>query len=129
MANDFPAIGSALYNAIGGTAAVPAVYYALAPQGSTPPYTIIQRQSGVDEHTFDEQGVSAVYMVKVISNRIWPGEAWLAYGTVHAALDNAQLSVSGYSALRCERINTVEFIDGERYWNVGGLYRVDVWEA
>lgn len=129
MANDMMAVGSALYNALGGTAATPTVYYALAPQGSTPPYTIVQRQSGVDEHTFSEQGVSAAYVVKVVSNRIWPGEAWTAYGTVHASLDNVQLTVSGYSALRCERINTIEYLDNERFWHVGGLYRVDIWEV
>jgi hypothetical protein len=127
MANDFTALGSALYSKLGGTAASPAVYYALAPQGSTPPYVIVQRLNAVDEYTFSGEGVSADYVVKVISNRQWPVEAWNAYGTVHSTLQGASLSITGFSALRCERRSTVEYIDPERFWHVGGVYRVEAW--
>lgn len=127
MANDFTAFGSALYSALGGGTASPAVYYAMAPQGSTPPYVIVQRQSALDERTFTGQGVSADYVVKVISNRQWPNEAWNAYGTVHATLDSKQLNITGYTALRCERRSTIEYLDPERFWHVGGVYRIDAW--
>lgn len=127
MANDLTAFGSAIYSKLGGTAASPAVYYALAPQGSQPPYIIVQRLSAVDEYTFTGQGVSADYVVKVVSNRQWPVEAWNAYGTVHSTLQDASLSITGFTALRCERRSTVEYIDPERYWHVGGIYRVEAW--
>ena len=129
MANDFSAFASAVYAAIGGTAATPAAYYALAPQQATPPYTVFQRMSGSDEYTFTSGGVGADYMVKVISNRQWPGEAYAAYGSVHAVLQGKQLSMTGYTALRCERRTTIEYQDNDRFWHVGGIYRIEGWES
>lgn len=129
MSNDFSAMGSAIYAALGGTAATPRAYYALAPQGATPPYTIYQRMAASDEYTFDSGGVGADYMVKVISNRQWPGEAYAAYGTVHSTLQNAALTATGFTSLRCERRTTIEFQDDDKYWNVGGVYRIEFWEA
>jgi hypothetical protein len=129
VANDFSAFASAVYAALGGSAATPSAYYALAPQGATPPYTVFQRMSGSDEYTFDSAGVGADYVVKVISNRQWLGEAYAAYGTVHAALQGKQLSMTGYTALRCERRTTIEYQDNDRFWHVGGIYRIEAWEA
>ena len=129
MANDFTAFASAVYTALGGTAANPPAYYAIAPQGSTPPYTVFQRMSASDEYTFDSRGVGADYMVKVISNRQWPGEAYNAYGSVHTAIQNAALSISGYTALRCERRTTIEYQDNDRFWHVGGIYRIEGWQT
>ena len=128
MANDFSAFASAVYGALGGTAANPRAYYALAPQGSTPPYTIFQRMSASDEYTFDSAGVGADYLIKVVSNRQWPGEAYAAYGSVHTAVQGKQLSMSGYTALRCERRTTIEYQDNDRFWHVGGIYRIEAWE-
>lgn len=125
MANDQAAFGSAIYSALGGTAASPAVYYALAPQGTEPPYVIFQRQAGVDEYTFTSQTVNTEYVVKVVSNRNWPTEARAAYGTVHNTFQNAALSMTGFTLLRCERVSTIEYIDPDRYWHVGGIYRIE----
>lgn len=129
MANDFSAFASAVYSALGGTAATPAAYYALAPQGSTPPYCVFQRMTGSDEYTFDDGGVNADYLVKIVSNRQWPGEAYAAYGTVHSAMQGKQLTISGFTALRCERRTTVEYQDNDRFWHVGGIYRIEAWET
>lgn len=127
MANDFTAFGSAIYSKLGGTAAVPAVYYALAPQGAQPPYVIVQRLAAADEYTFTSKGVNAEYSIKVVSNRNWPTEAWAAYGTVHNTIQNAALTITGFTALRCERTSTIEYIDPDRYWHVGGVYRIEAW--
>lgn len=129
MVNDFTALGSAIFSKLGGTAAAPAVFYALAPQGSTPPYVLVQRLAAVDEYTFTSGGVSADYVVKVISNRQWAVEAWNAYGTVHSTLQGANLSITGFTGLRCERRSTVEYIDSGRFWHVGGVYRVEAWRT
>ena len=51
-----------------------------------------------------------------------------AYGSVHATLQNAGLTIDGYSALRCERRSTIEYMDGDHFWHVGGIYRIDAWE-
>ncbi len=126
MANDFAVLGSAIYSALGGTAATPKAFYGVAPQGNAYPYTTIHRQAAIDVYTFNSDEVSADYVVKVVSNRQWPGEAYAAYGTVHAALQDAALSVTGYSALRCERQATIEYQDSERFWHVGGIYRIEI---
>lgn len=125
MANDFSALASAVYNALGGSAGTPTPYYALAPQGSQPPYVVFQRMSASDSYTFTSSEVGADYMVKVISNRQWPGEAYNAYGSVHAALQGRALTIGGYQALRCERRTTLEYMDNDRYWHVGGIYRIE----
>lgn len=127
MANDFTAMSSALYSVLNAAATVD-VYYALAPQGSTPPYTIFQRSAAVDDYTFTSAGVSADYIVKVVSNRNWPGEAMEVYGHIHSAMDDATLTISGYSHLRCRRDSSLEFRDDEGFWHVGGIYSVDIHE-
>lgn len=125
MSNDLPAIGSAIYSALGGTAATPRAYYGVAPQGTPYPYTTIHRQAGVDSYTFTSSEVSTDYVVKVISDRQWPGEAYGAYGTVHTALQGKSLTIPGFTALRCERQRTIEYQDADRFWHVGGIYRID----
>lgn len=125
MPNDVVAFASAVYSALGGTAATPPAYYALAPQGATPPYTIFQRMAASDEYTFDSATVSTRYMVKVVSNRQWAGEAAAAYGSVHTALHGQHLNIAGFSALRCERSTEIQYQDGDRFWHVGGIYRIE----
>lgn len=125
MATDFEAIGSALYTALGGTAGT--VYNGLAPQGTAPPYTVFSRQDALDEYTFTSNAVSADYVVKAISNRTWPSsEAYGIYATKHALLQDAALTVTGYTALRCRRQTTLEYRDADGYWHVGGVYRIDI---
>lgn len=126
MANDFTALGSALASHLGTAGTVPA-YYALAPQGQQPPYCIIQRQAAVDEYTFTDGGVSTDYVVKVVSNRNWPGEAYQVYGHIHDAMQDAPLSVTGFQLLRCRRRSTVEYRESSGYWHVGGLYAIHIW--
>jgi hypothetical protein len=126
MANDFAALGSALYARL-GTAGTVGVYYALAPQGGTPPYCIIQRQAGVDEYTFTDGGVSTDYVVKIVSNRQWPNEAYQVYTHIHDALQDAPLTVTGFQLLRCRRRSTIEYREPEGFWHVGGIYRIDLW--
>lgn len=129
MVNDFTAFGSAIYSILGGTAANPPVYYGLAPQGGTPPYIIVSRLNAEDEYTFNSSGVNANYTIKVVSNRIYPNEAWNVYGTVHTTLQNAALSINGFTTLYCQRQNTIEFQDSGKFWNVGGIYRIDGWRT
>ena len=74
MATPHAALGSAIATALsGGTVGV---FDTLAVQGGTPPYVIFQAQSAGDhEYTFSSTGLRADYVVKVLSNRTWPGEA------------------------------------------------------
>src|SRR5210317_2039147 len=112
MANDFTALGSAIYTVLNAAATVN-IYYALAPQGGTPPYAIFQRSAAADNYHFASGGVNADYVLKVISNRNWPSEAQEIYGHLHDAFDDSALSVSGYTYLRCRRDSSLEFRDDE----------------
>lgn len=125
---DFVAIGSALHTACDNASTVP-VYYGRVPQWSALPAIVINRQAAVDEYTFTSAGLSADYQVKVISDRTYPHAAAAAYDSLHGALQGTVLTVTGYTALRCERQSTIEYQDSGGYWHVGGLYRIDVWEA
>lgn len=129
MANYLDPIDAAIYTALGGDSADPPVFYALAPQGTPAPYIIYQLQDGVDERTFTDAGFMAEYMVKAVSRDLWPTEARSVYAEAHEALEGTQLTVDGFNALRCERRNVFEFPDGESFWNVGGVYRIQVWST
>lgn len=130
MANEFTAFGSALFSRI-GTATGMTAHYGIAPQGGTPPYIIYQRLSGVDDYTFgktsNDRGLSVEYEVKVISNREWPGEAQTRAGSIDALMHDAPLNVSGFTTWHCRRKRTIEFRDTAGFWNVGGIYRIEVW--
>ena len=128
----FSALGSALYTAIGtaiGTVTPMAVYESLAPQGSVFPYTLFTQQVARDEYTFTSRGVSASYQVKVVSNRQFASEARTAYDRLHANLQDAPLTVTGYNLLRMRRETTIQYQDPDRFWHVGGIYRIDIEEA
>jgi hypothetical protein len=130
MADAYSAIGSAL-NSYVGTAIGVSLYMNRAPQGGTPPYAVWQYQAAIDDYVFgdgDDSIVDADVVVRVVSNRHWPGEALLTYGgSVHPRIQNAPLSVSGYRVLRVERLSAIPpYQDSQQYWHVGGLYRISV---
>lgn len=127
--SDFAALGSAIRSQL-GTALGVGVYYALKPQGTgTYPIVVFQRMDSVDGYTFGGtagQEVSTDYMVKIIGQEMGPTELYALYGSVHSRLQGAALTVTGWSALRCERRTTVEYRDADGYWHVGGIYRIDL---
>jgi hypothetical protein len=131
MANDFTAIGSAVYSRLGSVGTV-SVYQDLAPQGAAVPYCVFQRQTATDDYVFGPgQGtaaiVEAIYTVRVVSNRYNAAEAQIVYGgNTHPAMQDAPLSVTGYTVLRCRRESIIQYQDNDKYWHVGGLYRLEV---
>ena len=128
MAKDYTAIGSAIYSLLSGAATV-SIYNQRAPQGGTPPYGIFARQSATDERTFTSAGVGSDYAVKVVSNRVWPGEATEVYQGLHNIMEDGALSLTGFTLLRNQRGSTFEYQDADGFWHVGGLYRIEVEES
>lgn len=139
MPNDFALLGSAIvarlgtvqytYTANSGSATTGSVgvYNTLGPQGSAVPYIVFQQAAGSDEYTFNTRSESLDYIVKAVSNRTYPGaQAYPIYGGAHDALQDASLSVSGYTVLRCRRMSRFEYRDQDGYWHVGGTYRIDI---
>lgn len=125
MATPHAALGSALTTVLsGGTVSA---YDTLAVQGGTPPYAIFQAQNpGLQSYTFSGTELRADYVVKVLSNRTWPGEAQQVYNHIHNLMQNAALSVSGYRVLRCRLTTGIKYRDEDGFWHVGGVYRIDL---
>lgn len=126
MADSFSAMGSALYAKIAPLNGS-AIYDIVASATVTPPYEVFQRVDGADWYTFNTSGEELLYMVKSISDRYWPHTAYARYGTVHAAIQDATLTVPGFSQLRFRRVNTIgPYQDNEKFWHVGGVYRCEI---
>lgn len=135
MTNPAASLGSAVYGVLNAAGTV-SVYNTLAPQSATPPYCVFQVQNaGVDEYTFGTANTtvitSADYLVQVLSNRVWPGEAAEVYTHIHAAMQDAAPGtlLPGYTLLRCRRASSIQFRDPDGYWHVGGVYRIDVQQS
>lgn len=128
--NEAAALGSALYSKLSGAGTAQGVnlYYALAPQGSVPaPYAIVQQQASVDDYAFGSyREVSADYVVKIVSDDEYPTGSYALYDLYDAALQDAALSVSGWSVLRVRRVSRIEYQDTRKFWHVGGLFRIDL---
>lgn len=128
MATDYEAMGSALHSRL-GTAMGGKVYRDIAPQGVVPPYIIWGRVAGADEYTFNGSGITLEYYVKGVSNRLWNTQAYQAYGSAHALMQDAPLNVSGYTVLRVRRTSTFDYADNENFQHVGGNYAIEIWKT
>ena len=138
--SDFRAMGSALYARMGtvsytynSSGTVPTTrtlgtFDSLATQGGTvTPYVIFALQDSLDDYAFgNKRGESADYLLKVVSDRATPSaQAYTIYEQAHDALQDAALSITGSTVLRVRRRSRVAYIDNEKYWHVGGIYRLD----
>ena len=122
--NPVMSVGSALYTVL--SAGTVGAFNSLAPQGSTPPYVVFQLQAGTEEYTFTSNGSRMDWVVKVLINRLWPGEAADVYSATHDLVQDAALTVTGYTAQRCRRIGELQYRDPDGFWHVGGTYRIDI---
>ena len=104
------------------------VFNGLAPQGTAPPYVVFSAMSKMDDYwSYTGRGAEAVYMIKAISRSAWPKEAGDIDTQVDSVMQDASLSITGFSLLACRReedIYLVENQDGVIYQHVGGLYRI-----
>jgi hypothetical protein len=110
------------------------VFRSVSPQGTPEPYVIVDLVTHRDElemNSGDAAYESALYLVKAVHGSTSGAAAQSAADRIHALLNNASLSVTGYSLMllfREERIAYVEIDDNSdhRYQHRGGLYRVMV---
>lgn len=125
MVNQFMALGSAIYGYLNQASTVP-VYGHLAAQGSAMPYVTFHALANMQEYTFDSEGLGADYVIKVLSNRTYPdAEAYPIWTHIGTAMQNANLTIPGYTLLRCESRGAIEFQDSDQFWNVGYIYRIE----
>lgn len=127
MAHDYGALGSAMYRLVDSATTLP-VYGERAPQGTVTPYVIFTLQDLQDQRTFTSHGITADYVVKVVSSDYWPGSALAQYDAIHAAIENGG-SISGYTLTRMERQSSIMYREPAGFWHVGGLYQVEGWEV
>ena len=125
MADSFSALGSAIYAKIAPVNGS-AIYDTLAPSDVQPPFEIFQRMTGTDWHTFNTRGENLEYMIKSVSDRDWQGVAYARYGTIHATVEDATFTITGFTQLRFRRISTINYQDKDLYWHAGGIYRVEL---
>ena len=104
------------------------VFNGVAPQGTEPPFVVFSAMAKTDDYfAYSERGGQAVYMVKAIDRSPWPKSAGDIDTQIDSALQDAALSISGYSLISCRReedIYLVEDLSGVMYQHVGGLYRI-----
>lgn len=93
------------------------------------PYVIYQYISKIDVYaTYTIRSGEAIYMVKALSDKPWPKEALDIDTQIDAALQDANLSISGFTQLRCRRENDmpslIEDLGGKTIHQIGGIYRI-----
>ena len=104
------------------------VFNSVAPQGAEPPFVVFQAMSKTDDYfAYTGRGAEAVDMVKAIDQSPWPKSAGDIDTQVDSVMQDASLSITGFSLLSCRReedIYLVEDQEGVIYQHVGGLYRI-----
>jgi hypothetical protein len=132
VANLIAALDAALFTALNIAAvnnvATGGVYSRRAPQGTVSPYLIYNLQSKVDDYwAYTKRGGQALYLVKAVSKALWPKEAQDIDTQIDTALQDATLTITGFSQIYCRREANLEFpeeVDGVIYQHVGGIYRI-----
>lgn len=139
----FAAMGSALSGALGtiqytyntsgtaGTVSTLPTYNTQATQGTATPYIIYQLQDSLGQYVFgNKSGESADYVVKVVSNKLTPSaQAYAIYDHLHEVLQDASLTIVGAYPLRVRQISRIEYQDTQKFWHVGGIFRIDAWNT
>ena len=132
MANLRVNLDTAIFDALNvatiTNAAPGGVFNGVAPQGTEPPFVVFSAMAKTDDYfAYSERGGQAVYMVKAIDRSPWPKSAGDIDTQIDSALQDAALSISGYSLISCRReedIYLVEDLSGVMYQHGGGLYRI-----
>lgn len=106
-----------------------AIYHNQAPAGAQFPYVIFQKQSGVPTESFGDPDAmdTDVWLVKAVDRDTSADDAEAAAARIKALLNDAPLSISGYTLLYLRRQSDVEYpevTDGQTYQHVGSLFRL-----
>lgn len=140
MATGMNAFGAALYSKLSNTAALtsllsggtasPSVYEIMAPQSSDPPYVVFQAQAPSTPQRTLSGGTAyenALYTVKGVTESWSAASAGTIADKIDAALDNAALTVTGYTHMTCHRVQNVDYVEvveGKRFNHRGAVYRL-----
>ena len=103
------------------------VYNTQARKNTKPPYVIFQIMSKLDEHSFNGRYANSLYMVKAVSQSEWPKEALDVDTEIDTVMEDASLTVTGFSPLLCRRESDfvmAETVNGQSWQHAGGVYRI-----
>lgn len=125
------AIRTALYGKLttsGGTALWGTrVYYKQAPQSAATPYVVFDHISGGDANMAPSRIVDTFFQAICYTHDAATARTGGEY--IEAALQDASLTVTGYTAMGCSQndfISTAQTIEGVQWWGEGGEYRIRV---
>jgi hypothetical protein len=103
------------------------VWNTLAPPDTELPYVVFQAMTKDDSHSFNGRYSEMVYMVKAVSKSRWPKEAMDVDTQIDTLLEDATLSITGFSQLLCRRETDIYqpvTEAGQEYQQIGGMYRI-----
>ena len=133
MANLRVNLDKGLYDALNVAAVIAeakgGIWNSLAPKSAKPPYIVFQASSKIDDYRFNGRGATARYIVKAVSHSPWPKEAATIDTQIDVALQDAALTIAGFSQLLCRRDGDFYFTEidmGEVWQHMGGIYQIMV---
>ena len=104
------------------------VYNSVAPPSTQPPWVVFQAFSKIDDYwAFTQRGGSALYQVKAVSLSRWPKEAGDIDTQIDTALQDATLTITGFSQFFVRRESDFYLQEprgSEIFFQIGGLYRI-----
>lgn len=103
------------------------VYNTRARPGAPLPYVVFRLIAGEDSYSFDGEYEDVRYLVEGIAKGPWPKGASDLDTVIDTALEDATLSLTGFSHLLCRRERDayrIEDVGGVRYQHSGGVYRI-----
>ena len=113
--------GTAITTALGGTS----VYHLQAPDGQDLPYVIFSWQGGGQTNLVPKL-TDVVEFIRVYATSA--AQAGTIDTLIQTALDNAPLTVTGWSNILIQREDEYETVEnlpsGEFIYTVGGMYRI-----
>ena len=129
-------LDAAIYTKLTGAAALTgllsagtaSVFQTLAPENENPPYVVFHKQSNVPAYTFG--GVAfenALYLVKAVTQEPSAKTAGSVASQINAALQDAALTIDGYTHMYLRRETDIEFVEvesGQVIHHRGALFRV-----
>tara|TARA_Y100000310_G_scaffold293809_1_gene323720 strand:+ start:1952 stop:2365 length:414 start_codon:yes stop_codon:yes gene_type:complete len=132
MANFRRSVEPALITALGIEAVIDVapggVWNGVAPQGTKPPWVVFQFVSNnYEERAFATRMNNGIWLVKVVDQSPWPLAALDVDTQIDSALEDATLTISGFTQVLCRResdFSMVEREGGVLFQHIGGHYRI-----
>jgi hypothetical protein len=124
------AVFAAIYAKVNGTTGLTGgVWRDRAPRGTPFPFAVMSAEPvEVSDVLTGEAYFGGEWTVKVVDKGESATTADTVYATIHTALQNTTLTISGYTAMICRRRSFFSYDEdlegGERAQHVGGTYRI-----